>query len=303
MSENKSSFKGLYTNIITSGFDCKKSIPKSKDLHVYVKESYPHFLVTDNFYFVRLYMTKKAVDDFHAANPSQHIVDLKSKTIKIKSWTIEMAKSSNNNFTSYAGVEIKLIAHEFTTVKQDLVLDRYPQNIYRDSSIKTLILDQLHKSFTSSVPSAALPDISKFGKGSVSQGVVKAGANAATFTAGKTATEEMNKIFKQEKGQAAFDKLSGGSNVKPKVSGGKVSKKAAKKVTAKKSSIVAKIMKSDNNRKKTVNKLSTGGIPTPGGTDGKLTAGMHSQKDFVKMMKWYNQQKTTKTPKKKISKK
>jgi hypothetical protein len=121
-----SSFKKLYTDIITSGFDIKKSMPKAKDLHVYVKESYPHFLVTDNYYFVRLYFTKKAVDDFKKSFPNVDIVNLKTKTIKVKSWTIEMAKSSNNNFTSYAGVEIKLIANEFTLVKQELGLDRYP---------------------------------------------------------------------------------------------------------------------------------------------------------------------------------
>ena len=169
-----SSFKKLYTDIISSGFDVKKSTPKAKDLHVYVKESFPHFLVTDNYYFVRLYFTKKAVDDFKSQFPNVNIVDLKSKTIKVKNWTIEMAKSSNNNFTSYAGVEIKLIANEFSLVKQDLHLDRYPHNIYRDQGIKTMILNQLHGSFTSSVPSAALPDISKMSKGSVSQGIVKA---------------------------------------------------------------------------------------------------------------------------------
>jgi len=298
-----SSFKKLYTDIISSGFDLKKSIPKSKDLHVYVKESFPHFLVTDNYYFVRLYMTKKAVDEFHAKHPNHNIVDLKSTSIKIKSWTIEMAKSSNNNFTSYAGVEIKLIAHEFGMVNQNLQLDRYPQNIYRDSNIKTLILDQLHKGLTSSVPSAALPDISKFGKGSVSQGVVKAGPNAASFTAGKTATVDMNSIFKQEKGDGAFKALSGSANVKPKVSGGKSAKKA--KASVKKASSISKtLMKSGNNQKKTVGKITGGGMPTPGdASNGKLTTGQQSLGDFKKMMSWYNKKQKAGTPKKKISKK
>ena len=298
-----SSFKKLYTDIISSGFDVKKSLPKAKDLHVYVKESYPHFLVTDNYYFVRLYFTKKAVDDFKSQFPNVNIVDLKSKTIKVKSWTVEMAKSSNNNFTSYAGVEIKLIANEFTIVKQDLHLDRYPHNIYRDSCIKTLILNQLHGSFTSTVPSAALPDISKMSKGAVSQGIVKAGANAANYTVGKTATVDMNTIFKQEKGAAAFAALSGGGNVKPKVLGGKGSKK---KVAPKKASggIGAKIMKASANAKKTAGRISAGDMLTPGGaSDGKLTTGPQSLGDFKKMMKWYNAKQKASTSKKSLQKK
>jgi len=298
-----SSFKKLYTDIISSGFDVKKSLPKAKDLHVYVKESYPHFLVTDNYYFVRLYFTKKAVDDFKSQFPNVNIVDLKSKTIKVKSWTVEMAKSSNNNFTSYAGVEIKLIANEFTIVKQDLHLDRYPHNIYRDSCIKTLILNQLHGSFTSTVPSAALPDISKMSKGAVSQGIVKAGANAANYTVGKTATVDMNTIFKQEKGAAAFAALSGGGNVKPKVLGGKGSKK---KVAPKKAGggIASKIMKASANAKKTAGRISAGDMLTPGGaSDGKLTTGPQSLGDFKKMMKWYNAKQKASTSKKSLQKK
>lgn len=298
-----SSFKKLYTDIISSGFDVKKSLPKAKDLHVYVKESFPHFLVTDNYYFVRLYFTKKAVDDFKSQFPNVNIVDLKSKTIKVKSWTIEMAKSSNNNFTSYAGVEIKLIANEFTLVKQDLHLDRYPHNIYRDQGIKTMILNQLHGSFTASVPSAALPDISKMSKGAVSQGIVKAGDNAAKYTVGKTATVDMNTIFKQEKGNAAFAALSGSGNAKPKVVGGKASGK--KKASVKKASggMGAKIMKAANNAKKTAGRVSAGDMLTPGGaSDGKLTTGPQSLGDFKKMMKWYNA-KQKQTAKKSASKK
>jgi hypothetical protein len=298
-----SSFKKLYTDIISSGFDLKKSTPKSKDLHVYVKESFPHFLVTDNYYFVKLYFTKKAVDDFKKSFPNVNIVDLKTKTIKVKSWSIEMAKSSNSVFTSYAGVEIKLIANEFSLVKQDLDLDRYPQNIYRDQAIKTLILDQLHKNFSSNVPSAALPDISKFGKASVSQGIVKAGANAASFSVGKTACMDMNAVFKMEKGSAAFAALTGGGNVKPKVMGGKTTGKKKASVKKASGSIASKIMKSQANAKKTAGRISASEMLTPGAaSDGKLTTGPQSMGDFKKMMKWYND-KNAKLQKKSTSKK
>jgi hypothetical protein len=279
-----SAFKKLYTDIITSGFNTSK-VATGKDLTVYVKESFPHFLVTDNYYFVKLYFTKKAVDDFKSKYPNMNIVDLKSKTIKITNWSIEMAKSTQ--FTSYAGVEIKLIASAFQVVSKDLQLDRYPHNIYRDQGVKTMILKQLHGSFSKTVPSTTLPDISKFGKGSVSQGIVKAGANAGSYSVGKTATVDMASIFKQEKGAAAYAALSGGGNVKPKVVGGKGKKKVAPKKAG--SGIAGKIMKASANAKKTAGRLSAGDMLTPGGaSDGKLTTGPQSLGDFKKMMKWYN---------------
>ena len=136
-------FKKIYTDIISAGFDTSKA-PKKGELIVGVKESFPHFLVTDNTYFVRLYFTKKAVDDFKSAYPNVNIVDLAKKTIKVTDWSIEMAKSSNNNFTSYAGVEIKLIAKALKVDKKEFFLSTYPRNIYRDQGIKTMILNQLH---------------------------------------------------------------------------------------------------------------------------------------------------------------
>jgi len=294
-----SSFKKLYSDIISSGFDVKKNMPKQKELLVYVKESYPHFLVSDDRFFVRLYFTKKAVDDFKKSNSSVNIVDLKSRTLKVKNYSIEMAKGSNNNFTSYAGVEIKLIANEFTLEKSKHEDAIYAQNLFRDQQIKTLILEQLHKNFTSSVPSASLPDTNKFGKGSVSQGIVKAGSNAASFTAGKTATMEMSAIFKMEKGAAAFAALSGSGNARPKVLGGKGAGK--KKASVKKAggNIASKIMKASANAKKTAGRISSGDMLTPGGaSDGKLTTGPQSMGDFKRMMKWYNAKQKKSTTKK-----
>ena len=117
---------------------------------------------------------------------------------------------------------------------------------------------------------------------------MKAGKNEAKFSAGKTATVDMNTIFKQEKGNAAFAALSGGGNVKAKVVGGKGAKK---KVVAKKAGggIGAKIMKASANAKKTAGRISAGDMLTPGGaSDGKLTTGNQTLGDFKKMMKWYN---------------
>jgi hypothetical protein len=164
-----------------------------------------------------------------------------------------------------------------------------------------MILNQLHASIVKSVPSASLPDISKFGKGSVSQGIVKAGSSGPSFAVGKTATVDMTTLFKQEKGAAAFAALSGTTSSKPKVTGGKTKKS---KASVKKSGIASKIMKASVNAKKTTGKLSSGSMLTPGGaSDGKMTTSGQSLKDFKKMMTWYTKAKANVAAKKTTSKK
>ena len=87
------------------------SIPK-KQIKCYVKESYPYFLVTDNFFYVACYFTKKAIEDFKAKYKSINVTDLKSKIIVITDWTLEINRvNSADIFTSYAGIEVRLIVN------------------------------------------------------------------------------------------------------------------------------------------------------------------------------------------------
>lgn len=245
-----SAFKQLYTSILKTGnlSNIEKAIPK-KQIRCFIKESFPHFLVTDDFFYIPCYFTKKAVDEFKNQFSNVNITDLKSKTLVLKEWTMEVAKvDSASVFTSYAGIEIRLIVKSFKVEKGDATLTRYPLNLYRDDEIKTLIQSYLHGQVAGAVQSSqkseSLPDMSKIqSKGNVSQGIVKfaSGENFSNygFTSGKTATLDMNSIFKMEKGAAAFNKLSaGGVSVKPKVSGGKV--KVGKRSSMKKSEPVAK---------------------------------------------------------------
>ena len=58
-----SAFKQLFSNMVINGGE--GSIPK-KAIKCYVKESFPHFLVTDGYFYVACYFTKKAVDEFHS---------------------------------------------------------------------------------------------------------------------------------------------------------------------------------------------------------------------------------------------
>ena len=67
------------------------------------------------------------------------IKDLEKKVIKLKLWSIETTEHSEESISSYAGLEMKLIAHKFTFEDEVSGIKIYPQNLYRDSQIKTLI--------------------------------------------------------------------------------------------------------------------------------------------------------------------
>jgi hypothetical protein len=238
MPEKKSAFKQLYQDTFNKGGDFSKLgdlIPKKK-ITCYVKESHPHFLVADDFFYVPCYFTQKAVDDFKAKNPSVKISDLKMRVVELSSWTLEMVKvDSQDVFTSYGGLELRLIVKEFNLhqkqggarVKQE-DLARYPVNIYRDDEIKTLIQNYTHQCLVAAVKNSAktdsLPDVSKFtSKAGVSQGVVKFQSgdkfNAWQFKEGKTAVVSMDTIYRAEKGGSAKKAAASG---KAKVVGGKV---------------------------------------------------------------------------------
>ena len=168
----QSAFKQLYSEMVKNGGDFTKlsdHIPK-KQIKCFVKESFPHFLVTDNYFFVACYFTKKAVDDFRAKYPNINITDLKSKVIIISDWALEVNRvNSADIFTSYAGIEIRLIVKAFktsTTEKDRVTLTRYPVNLFRDDEMKTLIQSYTHQCLTDNVKNVlkneTLPDIQKF---------------------------------------------------------------------------------------------------------------------------------------------
>jgi len=67
--------------------------------------------------------------------------DLNEKVILITKWSLELKKvNSNDVFTSYAGLEVRLIVREF---KPQLGIalhpTRWPTNLYRDDEFKTII--------------------------------------------------------------------------------------------------------------------------------------------------------------------
>lgn len=85
-----------------------------KPIKCFVKESFPHFLVTDGYFFVPCYFLKEAVTEFRQKFPNVHITDLKEKVIILNDWSLEMKKvNSAEVFTSYANLEVRLLVHSF----------------------------------------------------------------------------------------------------------------------------------------------------------------------------------------------
>lgn len=155
-------------------------------------------MVTDNFFYVACYFTRRAIDDFKAKFSNINITDLKSKVIVITDWTLEINRvNSADIFTSYSGIEVKLIVKQFKPSLQDkdrVTLTRYPVNLYRDDEMKTLIQNYTHQclgnAIKGSIKNESLPDIQKFSsKSYVSQGIVNFASgssfNAYSFKEGK----------------------------------------------------------------------------------------------------------------------
>lgn len=307
MPEKQSAFKQLYSDMLKKGGDFSKLSDSKKKITCYVKESYPFFLIADDFFYVPCYFTQKAVDDFKAKNPSVKITDLKLRVVELSSWTLEMVKvNSQEVFTSYGGLELRIIVKEFNLNQKQGVqrvkpedLARYPVNIYRDDEIKTLIQSYTHGCLVDAVKKGVkdsnLPEIAKFtAKANLTkQGVVSFQSgdnfNAWQFKEGKTAVVSMDSINKFEKG---LKKGASGSSVKPKVVGGKskAGKKGGKGAVG---NIAASISKSSVGIGKKSTVLRTGQTPrmTPGdkasvASASKLTkSSIEKFKNYVKKAK------------------
>jgi hypothetical protein len=186
-------------------------------------------------------------------------------------------------FTSYAGLECRLIVHSFKPLlKEKLHPTRFPTNLYRDDEFKTTIQAFRHaqlKAAADAKPVSMAP--LSGGKGNVSQGVVAGGAGEWTFKQGKTAVV-------QHVGKATSHK--GGAHAAPKVKGGaKAGAKAHAKTVGKASAVAAKVMKQTPKSGKTPSKApgkesarpKTAGTPDAGkkshGFSGNMTMKQYKQ--------------------------
>ena len=145
---NQSAFKQLYTEVFNQGGDFSKvGSNLKKPIKAFVKESFPHFLITDGYFFVPAYFTKEAVSEFKSKFPNVAISDLAEKVIVLNNWTLEIKRvNSAEVFTSYANLEVRLIVQSFKpNLQEKLNPTKYPINLFRDDEIKTTIQHFRHE--------------------------------------------------------------------------------------------------------------------------------------------------------------
>ena len=274
-----SAFKTLYTGMIEAGgnYDALPANLLKKDLQVFVKESRPYFLVSDSFFYVPAYFTQAAMNEYNSKFSSVNVQDLESKVIVITKWTLELRKvNSAEVFTSYAGLECRLIVHSFKPqLKADVNLhpSRYPTNLYRDDEFKTTIQAFRHKQVCAAAASkpASMPAIGS-GKGNVGQGVLANSCGDWSFKEGSTKTVTL--------GGGKAKKPAGDAKVA--VKGG--AKKSAKKPTKGKASAVAALVSSGKASK---GKKSTTGKAKASPGAGKRTKPRSTSEMTVKKYKAY----------------
>jgi len=243
MSKNQSAFKSLYSEMFNKGGDFNKvSKDLTKPLKCFVKESFPHFLLSDGYFFVPAYFTNEAVKEFRSKFGNVNISDLHDKVIILNDWHLEMKKvNSVEVFTSYQNLEARLIVSSFKpNLQEKLNPVRFPTNLYRDDEMKTTIQNFRHEAIQKSVAKNAksdLPDISKFGEGKKAKieeaGVVsikggKGDFSDFSFKEGSTNVARMQDIFTAEKGKDALKKFEATEHVSssaPKARGGAKGKK------------------------------------------------------------------------------
>ena len=299
-----SAFKTLFTDLINHNGDSSKL---SKDLSkqmlkVFVKETSPYFLISDSYFYVPAYFTQAALDDFEKKFPSTKVSDLNEKVILITNWSLELKKvDSNSVFTSYAGLEVRLIVNGFKPQLGEAIHPvRWPTNLYRDDEFKTTIQYFRHRSIQANLEKLPATDVPLFSKGGVEQGIIS-GKDDWNFKEGTTKVVTLG---------GARKTAAAASSSAAKVKGGaKRTGKAAAKASAKKSAkaapaVSAKVAKFTPSKpkttsaakgKKSVTGVAKKSLPTPvakksaPATNDKMP--MSTFKSFLKFQK--NKKSTT----------
>lgn len=287
-SKTMSAFKKLFTDIVNADGDSSKlSKDMSKQmLKVFVKETQPYFLVSDSFFYVPAYFTQAALDDFKKKFSNVALNDLHEKVVLISNWSLELKRvDSNAVFTSYGGLEVRLIIHAFKPQLSDaLHPTRWPTNLYRDDEFKTTIQHFRHRSVQKSLASHHDADIAPGAKG---EGVVS-GKDDWHFKEGSTKVVTLSSA--RPKAAAGAAKVKGGAAGKR---AGKAAAKVAKKPVAKSTEKVLKFTPSKKGATPAKGKKSVGAAAkkTMATPSGKKSAGttdrmtMQTFKQFLKLNK------------------
>jgi hypothetical protein len=207
-----SAFKKLFTDLINVDGDATKL---SKDLSkqmikVFVKESTPYFLVSDSFFYIPAYFTQVALDEYKNKFANVELKDLTQKVILIIHWSIELKRvDSSAVFTSYAGIEVRLIIHSFKPQLAEAIHPkRWPSNLYRDDEFKTTIQHFRHRLMQQALEGHKTEEQPLNGKGNN----IVSGTDDWNFKEGTTKVVTISKATKKAAPTAI--------NSEPKVKGG-----------------------------------------------------------------------------------
>jgi len=95
----------------------------TKPIRCAVREISPQLLLTDGQYNLSGYITKEAFANY-SKNPSNDVkvTELRDYMITLDSWTLELVRvSADESFTSYAGIEMRLVINKFSKFSQTRV--------------------------------------------------------------------------------------------------------------------------------------------------------------------------------------
>lgn len=293
-----SAFKKLFTDMINAGGDLDKL---SKDmrkqmLKVFVKESHPHFLVSDSYFYVPAYFTPAAMNEFKDKFSNVSIADLREKIILISNWSLELRKvDSQTVFSSYAGLEVRLIVHSFRPqLQEQLHPVRYPTNLFRDDEFKTTIQSFRHSQVQDSYARQSTDLAPLHGKGNISQGIVSQKGDEWSFKEGNTKTVHLGTSRKAAASTSVVKSTGGASGKRAS----KAAAKAVKKPSTSKSKVVEKVVKYSPTKKATPlkgKKSATGAtgksLPTPSGKKSKGTTDRMTMATFKRFLEHHETKK------------
>jgi len=251
-------------------------------LKVFVKETSPYFLISDSYFYVPAYFTRAALDEFDKKYPSIKVGDLNEKVILISNWSLEMRKvDSSAVFTSYHGLEVRLIVHSFKAQMGESVHpNRWPSNLYRDDEFKQCIQAFRHRCVQAACDKVASND-TPLASRNVSDNIVSGKDDWHSVKEGNTAVISIGGGKKAAAASGAA-KVKGGAKGKAKAvakaSGKKGGARVAEKVMNFKAGAVKKGKQSTS--KKTA---SPGGKKSAVGTTDQMT--MQTLKKFIKYQK------------------
>ena len=122
-------------------------------------------MISDGTFFIQAYFTKEAFATCHQGKAVNiNITDLQEGLIAISKWECELVTANSaEEFTSYGGIEMRIIVHEFKVkLGEHVNMSKYPANLYRDDDVKTHFLSFIAQQRHESIVKAAADDIDFF---------------------------------------------------------------------------------------------------------------------------------------------